>query len=73
MHGEIAGLAESGGKAGVFNFLSETFDFTPEIKGDFVLIGSVMIQFDNDDNFLGLSGATDLLKVLSRKAPPHEL
>jgi len=38
-----------------------------------VLIGPVLVQFDDDENYLGISDDTDLLELIRRKAPPHDL
>ncbi|MGI9204460.1 MAG: hypothetical protein ACR2Q3_10645 [Woeseiaceae bacterium] len=55
MHTEIAGISETGGKAGVMSYLSDNFDTGPIVRGNVILIGPVAIFFDENEDFLRIS------------------
>ena len=57
--GRILKVAESGGKPEVIAFLSKEFDAEPIERGNDVLIGTKLIQFDGNGNFAGMTSDPD--------------
>ena len=55
IYSQVMELMESGGKSKVIEYLSNEFNADPIEHGNDVLIGSQLIRFDSDGNFLGMS------------------
>jgi len=73
MHRDKVGLSRPSTKSELVPLLSSNLNSSPISMENFVLIGPVLVQFDDDENYLGISDDTDLLELIRRKAPPHDL
>ena len=67
IYGRVMELSNAGGKAAVVEFLSEEFGASPLEKGNDVVIGSKLVQFDEDGQFLGMSDEFQRPNIAIRK------
>ena len=73
LHRDKVGLSRPSTKSDLVSLLSKELESSPISMDNFVLIGPVVVRFDDDENYLGISDDTDLLELIRRKAPPHDL
>lgn len=70
MVGQVMQLAESGGKPAVITYLCQEFGADPVEQGSDVLIGSHIVRFDSDGNFLGIDSDPSETATAIKKLPP---